>query len=165
MTRAETLQTALEARLKTIRLGESVTVRGRSYAYRTDFGSNVTVRRQTPLSSGEEWMLNIVPGVPVIQTERAEFGLDRYRLETGVMLMARGGANVIGKDAAAMVALGVDDVRQALRSDPRWSGQARWSTVEPVGPDGELQAQLAAQKIYAIELLLTIDYTTNSGEV
>lgn len=165
MSRSESLTAAVEARLKTIRTGATVTVKGRTYTYRTDVGLRYVLRRLTPLSESEPHLLNLIPGVPQRQTELAEFGLDRYRIVFGIALQARGGANTAGREAATLVSLGIEDIMQAVASDRRWGGLARYSEVAVSGPDGEMQEQLLAQKIYAAELTLGIEYTVNAGEV
>lgn len=143
-----------------IKAGAQITVEGSAYYYQTSLGaSRPFLRRLTPLEAGEPFMLAVHPGLPEIESERAEFGLDRYRLPIVVEIAARGAS------AAEICSAGWDDIRQTVRANRRWGGLARTSVAELRENSDDFRAQLAAQQAAGIAILITIDYTTNSGEV
>ena len=158
MTRADTLIAAVQTRLALIRKGATLTVKGRAYTVRTDYGRDgcLTLRRQAPLTEKETELLNLFPALPQRQLERAEFGLDRYRLEIAVDIAAR------GRDAVATVTAVADDIRQAIASDPRFGGLARHAEVDFDGLNQELLGQAVAGVPTG---RIIIEYTVNSGEV
>jgi hypothetical protein len=157
VSRAADLIIALQTRLGAIRKGATLTVSGRSYTVQTDYGRPgcLVLRRQTPLGEKESDLLNLWPGIPRRMEERGEFGLDRYRLEIGVEILAR------GKGGAETVAAAADDILQAVNSDRRFGGLARWAGVE----FQDLSPELLAQSIYGLPGTISIEYVTNSGEV
>jgi hypothetical protein len=157
MPKSADILAAVQARLALIRIGAALTVKGRSYTVQTDYGRPgvLSLLRWAPLSEKENECLNLVPGIPERQTEAGEFGLDRYRLEIIVEILAR------GRQAATIVAAVADDVRQALAADAKLGGLARYLAVTFGEPSGEL----SAQSIFGLPGTIVIDYTTNSGEI
>lgn len=155
MSKHQQILDAVIARLRTLRQGVVLGVQGKNYTVQGDIGGYVFPSRLTPLSEGEAQALLVHADHAERMTDRAEFGTWRWRLPISLEVQAR------GKTAETIVRQAGEDIGQAVCSDRRWAGLARYSLLEP----GPVDRELLAQRIYALPLGLTIEYITNTGEV
>lgn len=152
---------AIEARLKSIKLGSSFTVNGTSIACRTNIGDSVSVWRTLPLADRENWFVAVQDlDAPITRGPgEAEFGRHLHNLRVRVVLASK--RTVRGDDAPEYnVRNMLADVMAAVGSDPFWtvSGTrlAHWTDVEETA----LEVDETGARMAGASLMLTVKYKT-----
>ena len=115
----------IESLLKTVKLGNSVTVRGTEYDFQTDLGLAVKPWRESALGEKENFdlVLSDEPSARV-DSDVGEFGLGKFDMPVIMELRWK------GKNARTQIEKSITDLTALFNSDYKLGGLVRNSLLE-----------------------------------
>ena len=152
------LLNAIEARLKTIRAGQTVTVNGESYVYKTDVGRHVFVRLKRQLNPAIDFpCVDIIDDIDRIEYDGAPFGWQNNYLKITADCFTTGkAADLDGRKAYA-------DIAACVGSDFRWGGLARHSSMA-ANPE-DIAVEVAGNIICGTRVSFVVMYRSKQWQV
>lgn len=149
---------AVEARLKLIRSGQTVTVGGDSYLFKTNIGLHVFTRLKRQLNPATDFpCIDLIDDIDRVEYEGVPMGFQNNYLKVTADCFTSGKlADLNGRRAYA-------DISAAVGIDPRWGGLARNSTM--AGNPEEMQIEASGSIVAGTRVEFTIRYLTKKWQV
>lgn len=152
------LVNAVEARLKTIRAGQVISLGGDEYVYKTDIGLHVFTRLKRQLNPATDFpCIDLVDDIDRVEYVGAPFGWQNNYLRITADCFTSGKlADLNGRRAYA-------DISAAVGIDARWSGLGR--NTEMSGDPVDVQLENGGTLIAGTRVSFIIMYRSKKWQV